>query len=888
MAEIKRVVRSAPLSDFRQAVPDAGGGFRLMAQMADTAYEFLKPAAIKEQEAAGAALGNEMFRQQIGDPKGAFAVSRMNVPAGPNQGLANDVMGAIGKGSGGGDKLHGVDPRINEVLSLASQRTGIKIGVSEGLRTPDRQREMVAQGKSQTMNSKHLHGGAADYHIIGEDGKANWDFEAYRPLADEAKKVAAELGYDGFEWGGDWNTLKDGVHFQFKGGGAAPSGGTSTVAPSTNADMPPPTMLRDADGALTARLYSPLSGEILQAHNAAAGVAYQSNIMLKGAEDMMALSNQFLMDPSGFQQAAKGYMDSIVASAPDVFKADIRGSFEKEVQRRYLGMVEEQQRDTRQRANNSSAALVDRWSDNLVSAMVGGSAEEISVAQSELSGVLSARERLPGVAWTREQSENTMIKAGEAAQREVAKREKEQKTTWKSGLSLIGDAAMNGQTAADEAILENPVVRELLPDEWAEAASRVMLRDNMPSFMLMTPAEQIEALAEMKAQPVQADWEMDLLKAATDTAAANAKAWEDDPIKRAGEVLLDKPPALTNINPEDPASAVQAMAERQKYADDLVAAGYVQEPIYLSDEEAELLGQAMSKETPPELRAIMAEAIVKGFGPGADRVFGEIKSDDPTTKYAGKLMARGGSRAVAFEAMRGQVMMDEGLVQAPSSASSLSAISTDIASALSTVPLEMQGELRKFAVSIYAARARGVTEELDQKAIMEGAVQSALGQSKNRRGKVTGGVQTIGDHPVLLPPGVSGEDAQSALQAAFSAGQRELTGMEAFAQIGAALMGDDRELPQSWVGGAVPLLGGKPINQKLFENGNIRLVPIASKSGKYLLEVVLNGAVVDARNAMGMAYELDLQALIEAKKTERVYQPALGGAASISDLGISP
>jgi hypothetical protein len=87
---------------------------------------------------------------------------------------------------------------------------------------------MVAQGKSQTMNSRHLTGNAADIFIQNPDGSANWDFEAYRPVAEIAKEVAAEKGYDDLVWGGDWKTLKDGVHFQM--GGAAVAGGAGSAS----------------------------------------------------------------------------------------------------------------------------------------------------------------------------------------------------------------------------------------------------------------------------------------------------------------------------------------------------------------------------------------------------------------------------------------------------------------------------------------------------------------------------------------------------------------------------------------------------------------------------------------------------------------------------------
>ena len=124
-------------------------------------------------------------------------------------------------------RMGGVDPRLAEILTITRQRSGVPFEVSEGLRSKDRQAEMVAQGKSQTYNSRHLTGNALDIYIVGPDGQPVWDFDAYRPIADTAKQVAGELGYDGFVWGGDWNTLKDGVHFQL---GGAPHASTATSA----------------------------------------------------------------------------------------------------------------------------------------------------------------------------------------------------------------------------------------------------------------------------------------------------------------------------------------------------------------------------------------------------------------------------------------------------------------------------------------------------------------------------------------------------------------------------------------------------------------------------------------------------------------------------------
>ena len=92
-------------------------------------------------------------------------------------------------------------------LILFAESIGIKVFVNEWYRTIDGQKELVRQGKSQTLKSKHIDGLAVDLIILrGKD--VIWDFEAYRPLGDYWEKL-------GGIWGGNWTTLKDGVHFQY-------------------------------------------------------------------------------------------------------------------------------------------------------------------------------------------------------------------------------------------------------------------------------------------------------------------------------------------------------------------------------------------------------------------------------------------------------------------------------------------------------------------------------------------------------------------------------------------------------------------------------------------------------------------------------------------------
>ena len=108
--------------------------------------------------------------------------------------------------------LKGVDTSLVEVVKLAITLTKVDFKVGEGLRTVQRQRELVAQGKSKTMKSKHLEGKAVDLWAI-VDGKVSWDWKYYEEIAKAMKQAAKQLKVN-LVWGGDWVSFRDGVHFQ--------------------------------------------------------------------------------------------------------------------------------------------------------------------------------------------------------------------------------------------------------------------------------------------------------------------------------------------------------------------------------------------------------------------------------------------------------------------------------------------------------------------------------------------------------------------------------------------------------------------------------------------------------------------------------------------------
>lgn len=129
------------------------------------------------------------------------------------------------------EMLKGVNPTLAELMYRVEEQHPDAFEITEGLRSRERQAQMVAEGKSQTMNSRHLGGNAVDIVATGPDGQPNWDFEAYRPIAETAKATAAALGIPDFVWGGDWKTLKDGVHFQVGGPSVAGATGVAGGVP---------------------------------------------------------------------------------------------------------------------------------------------------------------------------------------------------------------------------------------------------------------------------------------------------------------------------------------------------------------------------------------------------------------------------------------------------------------------------------------------------------------------------------------------------------------------------------------------------------------------------------------------------------------------------------
>lgn len=109
-------------------------------------------------------------------------------------------------------KLIGVNEKLVRVVVRALELSEVDFVVVEGVRSVERQKELVAAGASTTMNSKHIVGRAVDLApYIG--GQVRWDWPPFYKIASAMKQAAKELNVS-IVWGGDWKSFKDGPHFQ--------------------------------------------------------------------------------------------------------------------------------------------------------------------------------------------------------------------------------------------------------------------------------------------------------------------------------------------------------------------------------------------------------------------------------------------------------------------------------------------------------------------------------------------------------------------------------------------------------------------------------------------------------------------------------------------------
>ena len=101
-------------------------------------------------------------------------------------------------------KLEGVDSRLVVCVHRAIELTSVDFGVTEGLRSRDRQVELYEKGASQIkFGGTHVEGRAVDL-VAYIDGHVSWTLSLYDDIADAMRQAAIENDIS-MRWGGAWN-----------------------------------------------------------------------------------------------------------------------------------------------------------------------------------------------------------------------------------------------------------------------------------------------------------------------------------------------------------------------------------------------------------------------------------------------------------------------------------------------------------------------------------------------------------------------------------------------------------------------------------------------------------------------------------------------------------
>lgn len=123
------------------------------------------------------------------------------------------------------DNMKGLHPDLIRVLNRAVQNSPHMFVVTEGLRTLERQKELLRIGATTTLKGRHLkqgdgYGHAFDFYAlvdINNDGKVSFEemsnVRLMLPIAD-AIKAAAKEEKVALTYGGDWRKFKDYPHFE--------------------------------------------------------------------------------------------------------------------------------------------------------------------------------------------------------------------------------------------------------------------------------------------------------------------------------------------------------------------------------------------------------------------------------------------------------------------------------------------------------------------------------------------------------------------------------------------------------------------------------------------------------------------------------------------------
>ena len=121
------------------------------------------------------------------------------------------------------ERLDSVHPDLADVVRMVADKLPFDIIILEGIRSRERQQQLLKSGASKTMNSRHFPGKqgfacAVDIApMLDTDGdgdkEPSWHWTQFHAIA-PIMKACAKILETPIEWGGDWSSFPDGPHWQ--------------------------------------------------------------------------------------------------------------------------------------------------------------------------------------------------------------------------------------------------------------------------------------------------------------------------------------------------------------------------------------------------------------------------------------------------------------------------------------------------------------------------------------------------------------------------------------------------------------------------------------------------------------------------------------------------
>jgi hypothetical protein len=786
MAVLKRIVPNSPLTTFQQPVDPGPGVFSVLATAAEATFDIFDPIATYQAEQAGAAEGYGAvgeYRPIMPGVAGAADGSMFEFAMGEDLRPSQDLVDVIG----------------GAVTSVLGE--GARVSFSSGHRPGDE-------------GSQHSTGHAGDFAVFRPDGtRLSWDSPETR-LIFQAAAASGALGFGAgpnymggnsfhvdLGLGGPLAAARGGVQVWSDDDGAGTSSGGPGAAewladlqaayaganPGAGVARPdappapgrPGVQIRTERGDLELRDPDIFTSRYDMIRMQAASGAYSSRLLLDAQSDFMRLRQAHLLDPEGFMESSDAYIRQLVDSAPSMIRTELTMDLAAEARRQYDGIVSAQHTDILNRASNESAALADRYSEQYTTLLAQGDTAGAERVREQLVGVLRYRESIPGISWTRAQSENVLIRAQGAAETERTRIETERTREMGDVLEQVREFAEQGMIHESEGTALGSPEYMSHPD-FEQTLVTTQIRDQTPG-LLGLPPQQLQALArQTRAEATSATWEIAAADAMDNIATYQAEGLASDPIafaqqNFAGVPGLGAPPQIPVYDGTNGTEVAHALAQRATYSHRMRELGYTQSAQFFSEAERQQMAAMISPEADLETRIGLVETLMQASPRDAMAMASEVEANQLVMHTMG-IAIQGGSPEAIRLAMTGEAMDAAGQTTRPESEHMVletllsSQDSSNAEGFLAALPANprLRGILMEVTTNIAYSQSGGA--QPTGEGMME-ALNIALGYRENGNAPATGGVQEVLGGSTLLTPDLSATDVTEAIDLAYRQAQ---------------------------------------------------------------------------------------------------------------------